>query len=113
MVKNLLLNNVHRHSLAFKVKVLLSGIDNSIARRKGVKVSVRAHDTDNTIERNVIPAKHNAGVFEFSESDVPVGHKFTACAKRIDTDDVAACKTGRNSPEHRIEEIHLDVTQEE
>jgi hypothetical protein len=99
--------------MAFKVKVLLSGIDNRIARENGVNVSVRAHDADKTIERDVIPAKHNAGVFEFSSRDVPVGHKFTACAKRIDTDDVASCKTGRNSPEHRTEEVHLDLTQDE
>jgi hypothetical protein len=79
----------------------------------GVNVSVRAHDTDKTIERDVIPAKHNAGTSEFSSTDVPVGHRFTACAKRIDTDDVATCKTGRNSTEHRIEEVHLNLTQDE
>lgn len=99
--------------MVFKVKVYLSGIDNRIAKENGVHVSVRAHDTDKTVERDVIPAKHNAGTFEFSSSDVPVGHKFTACAKRIDTDDVATCKTGRNSPEHRPEEVHLDLTQED
>jgi hypothetical protein len=99
--------------MAFKVNVLLSGINNRIARENGVNVSVRAHDTDKTIDRDVIPAKHNAGIFEFSETDVPVGHKFTACAKRIDTDDVAACKTGRNSPEHKIEKVQLDLTQGE
>ena len=50
---------------------------------------------------------------DFEVRAIKTGHKFTACAKRIDTDDVAACKTGRNSPEHRIKEIHLDLTQEE
>ena len=99
--------------MAFKVKVLLSGINNRIARENGVNVSVRAHDTDKTIDRDVIPAKHDAGIFEFSETDVPVGHKFTACAKRIDTDDVTTCKTGRNSPEHRMEKVHLDLTQDD
>ena len=79
----------------------------------GLVVSVRAHDPDKTIKRDVIPAKQNAGIFEFSETDVPVSHKFTACAKKIDTDDVAACKTGQNSPERRLEERHLDLTQDE
>jgi hypothetical protein len=101
--------------MAFKVNVLLSGINNRIARENGVNVSVRAHDTDKTIDRDVIPAKRDAGIFEFSKNkiDVPIGHKFTACAKRIDTDDVTTCKTGRNSPEHRMEKIHLDLTQDE
>lgn len=99
--------------MAFKVKVYLSGIDNHIAKKNGVHVSVKAHDTDRTVERDVIPAKHDAGTFEFSSSDVPVGHMYTACAKRINTDDVATCKTGRNSPEHKAEEVHLDLTQEE
>jgi len=81
--------------MGFKVKVLLSGIDNRIARKNGVGVSVRAHDPDKTIKRDVIPAKQNAGIFEFSETDVPVSHKFTACAKKIDTDDVAACKQAK------------------
>jgi hypothetical protein len=99
--------------MTFKVKVLLSGVNNRIARENGVNVSVRARNTDKTIGRDVIPAKRDAGIFEFSETDVPVGHKFTACAKRIDTDDVATCKTGRNSPEHRMEKIHLDLTQDE
>lgn len=59
------------------------------------------------------PAKHDAGIYEFSSSDVLEGHKFTACAKRIDTDDVESCHTGHNSKGHKIEEIHLDLTQDE
>jgi hypothetical protein len=99
--------------MVFKVKVLLDGINNQIARKNGVRVSVRAHDTDKTVVKKVKPARRDAGIFEFSPSDVPVGHKFTACAKRMNTDDVATCETGRNSREHTIEQVHLDLTQEE
>ncbi len=95
----------------FKVQVHLTGIDNKIAKEQGVHVSVRALDTDKTIERDLKPAKHDAGIFEFSPTDVPVGHEYIACAIRIDTDDIASCKTGRNSPEHKVEQIHLDLTQ--
>ena len=97
----------------FKVKVLLLGIDNKIARENGVHVSVKADDTGTTIERDIIPAKHDAGIYEFSPSDVPEGHTFTACAVRNDTDDVATCNTGHNAEAHRIEEIHLDLIQDE
>jgi hypothetical protein len=74
---------------AFKVKVLLTGIDNKIAKENGAHVTVAAEDTNRTVERDLVPAKHDAGIFEFSPTDVPEGHKFTACAKRIDTDNVA------------------------
>jgi hypothetical protein len=43
----------------------------------------------------------------------PSKEKFTAYAKRIDIDYVVTCKTGRNSAEHRAEEVHLDLTQED
>jgi hypothetical protein len=88
----------------FKVKVLLSGIDNKIAGENGVHVSVKVDDTGTTIERDIIRAKHDAGVYEFMSSDIPEGHTFTACAVRIDADDVTTCNTGHNSEAHRIEE---------
>jgi hypothetical protein len=71
------LTNLGKKSLVFKVKVLLSRTDNRIARKMGLTYQLELTILTRTIERDVIPAKYNAGTFEFSSTNVPVGHKFT------------------------------------